>query len=91
MDLCWLRTCRAPRADVVDDRLAPHSSAILGVGLHAELVDCVGPQVVNDRVAGRAGLVVPLPVPLTITHRVVSEPKTSETECEDNNNKSCAF
>lgn len=60
----------------MNDRLAPHSSAVLGVGLDAELIDCVGLQVVNDRVASRAGLVVPLPVPLTITHRVVSILKT---------------
>lgn len=55
---------------------APHSVAIFRAGLDTKLIDCVGLQVVNDRVARWAGLVVPLPVPLTITHRVVSEPKT---------------
>lgn len=60
----------------MNDRLAPHPRRVFGAGLDAELVHRVGLQVVDDRVAGRAGLVVPLPVPLAITHRVVSETET---------------
>lgn len=81
-DIMWephvKRTLDAPCADVVNDRLAPHASAILRAGLDAELIDRVGLQIVNDRVASRAGLVVPLPAPLTVTHCVVSEPKTEQ-------------
>lgn len=76
-------------ADVVDDWLAPQSSAILRVGLDTKLIDCVGPQIVNDRVTSWAGLVVPLPVPLSITHRVVSETKTKQNM--KINNKSYVF
>lgn len=70
-------TVYAHCADVVNDRLAPQSSAIFGVGLDTKLIDCVGLQTVNDRVTSWAGLVVPLPVLLTITHCVVSEQKRS--------------
>lgn len=57
----------------MNDRLAPHSRAVLGGGLNTELINRVGPQVVDDRVAGGAGLIVPLPAPLAVTHGVVSE------------------
>lgn len=62
----------------MNDRLAPLSSAIFRAGLDTKLIDGVGLQVVNDCVTGWAGLVVPLPVPLTITHCVVSEPMTEK-------------
>lgn len=62
----------------MNDRLAPHSTVILSVGLDSKLVGCVGPEIVNDCVTSWAGLEVPLPAPLTITHRVVSEPKTEQ-------------
>lgn len=57
----------------MNDWLAPHASAIFGAGLDTKLIHCVGLQIVNDRVTRWAGLVVPLPVLLTITHCVVSE------------------
>ena len=56
---------------VVDDRLAPRAGPIGPVGLHAKLIGCVGFEVIDDRVAGGAGLVVPLPVSLAVTHRVM--------------------
>lgn len=59
----------------MNDRLAPGSGSVLGAGLDIELIHCVGLQIVNDGVARRAGLVVPLPVPLPITHCVVSAAK----------------
>lgn len=60
------------RADIVNDRLAPRSSAVFGVGLDSKFIDCVWLQVVNDRVFSGARLIVPLPVLLPVTHRVVS-------------------
>lgn len=60
-------------ADVVNNRLAPHSSAVLGARLDTKLINSVGLQIVNDCLTSWAGLVVPLPVPFTITHCVVSE------------------
>lgn len=64
----------------MSDRLAPDPAAVLGIGLHAKLVDRVWLQVINDGVAGGARLVVPLPVPLTITNQIVPEPKQSKTK-----------
>ncbi len=55
---------------VVDDRFAPHAAAVVLVGPDAKLVGCVGLQVVDDRVAGGACLVDPLPVPLPVADGV---------------------
>lgn len=55
---------------VVDDRFAPHAPAVVLVGPHAKLVGRVGLQVVDDRVAGGAGLIDPLPVPLSVADGV---------------------
>lgn len=71
-------TLYAPCADVVNDRPAPHSSGVLSVRLDTKLVDHVGLQIVDDRVTRRAGLVVPLPVLLTIPHSIVSETKKKD-------------
>lgn len=64
----------------MSDRLAPNPAAIFGVGLHAKLIDRVWLQIINDRVTGVARLIVPLPVPLTITNHIVPEPKQSKTK-----------
>lgn len=58
---------------VVDDRFAPSAPAVVLVGADAELVRRVGLQVVDDRVAGRAGLVDPLPVSLSVADGVEPE------------------
>lgn len=50
----------------VDERFAPRAAALVLVGSNPELVRRVGLQVVDDRVAGRARLVVPLPAPLPV-------------------------
>lgn len=55
---------------VVDDRFAPRAAALVLVGADPELVGCVGFQVVDDGVAGGAGLVDPLPVPLSVADGV---------------------
>lgn len=55
----------------MDNWLAPHSAAFLVVGSDTKLVGRVGLQVIDDHVAGGAGLLSPLPVPLTVTHCVV--------------------
>lgn len=57
----------------MDDWLAPHAPAVVLVGPHAELVGRIGLQVVDDRVAGRAGLIDPLPVPLSVADGVEPE------------------
>lgn len=56
---------------VVDDRLAPCAPTVIFVGADAKLIWRVGLQIVNDRVAGRAGLVDPLPVPLPVADGVI--------------------
>ena len=56
----------------MNDWLAPPSAAVLRVGPHPKLVGRVGLEVVDDRVAAGAGLVGPFPVPLAVTHRVVT-------------------
>lgn len=55
---------------VVDDRFAPHAAAVVLVGADPKLVGRVGFQVVDDCVAGRAGLVDPLPVSLSVADGV---------------------
>lgn len=57
----------------MDDRFAPRAAAVVLVGADAKLVRRVGFQVVDDRVAGRAGLVDPLPVPLPVADGVKPE------------------
>ena len=57
----------------MDDWLAPGARPVRPIGLHTKLIGCVGFEVIDDRVAGGAGLVVPLPVSLTITHRVMPD------------------
>ena len=54
----------------MDDRFAPHPAAIVLVGADAELVGSVRLQIINDRVAGWACLVDPLPVPLSVADGV---------------------
>lgn len=61
---------------VVVDWLAPHAAVVVLVGSNAELIGRVGFQVVNDGVAGRTGLIDPLPVPLPVPDGV--EPGRSE-------------
>lgn len=56
----------------VNDRLAPDSAAFVFVGADPKLIWGVGLQVVNHSVAGGAGLVDPLPVPLPVADGVVS-------------------
>lgn len=60
----------------MDDRFAPRAPAVVFVGAYAELVGGVGFQVVDDGFAGGAGLVDPLPVPLSVADGV--EPNTRE-------------
>lgn len=60
------------------ERLAPHPGAVFGAGLDPKFIDCVGLQIVDDRVFSRARLVVPLPVLLAITYRVVSKQRACE-------------
>lgn len=67
-------------ADVVNNRPAPHTGAILRIWLDTKLIDCVWLQFVNDCIACWTGLVVPLPVLLTVTHCVVSENKTQNKQ-----------
>lgn len=57
----------------MDDRFTPHAAAVVLVGPDAKLVGRVGFQVVDDRVAGRAGLIDPLPVPLPVADGVEPE------------------
>lgn len=59
--------------------LAPHPSAVFGAGLDSKFIDCVGLQIVDDCVFSRACLVVPLPVLLAITYRVMSKQRTCNT------------
>lgn len=63
---------------VVDDRFAPRAPAVVFVGAHAKLVGGVGLQVVDDGFAGWAGLVDPLPVPLSVADGV--EPETKKRQ-----------
>lgn len=63
---------------VVDDRFAPRAPAVVFVGAHAKLVGGVGFQVVDDGFAGWAGLVDPLPVPLSVADGV--EPETRKRQ-----------
>lgn len=58
---------------VVDDWFTPRAPAVVLVGADAELVGRVGLQVVDDRVAGGAGLIDPLPVPLPVADGVIAE------------------
>lgn len=68
-----LHTLDACSADVVKHGFAPGSNAIFRIRLDSKLIDGMGLQIVNDRVTRWAGLVVPLPVLLTVTNRIVSE------------------
>lgn len=63
---------------VVDDRFAPRAPAVVFVGAHTKLVGGVGFQVVDDGFAGWAGLVDPLPVPLSVADGV--EPETRKRQ-----------
>lgn len=54
----------------MDDRFAPHAAAFVLVGADPKLIGRVGFQVVDDCVAGWAGLVDPLPVPLSVADSV---------------------
>lgn len=54
----------------MDDRFAPHAAAVVLVGADAKLVGSVGFQVVDDRVTSWAGLIDPLPVPLSVADGV---------------------
>lgn len=58
---------------VVNDWFAPRAPAVVLVWADAKLIGRVGLQVVNDCVAGGAGLVDPLPVPLPVADGVVPE------------------
>lgn len=58
---------------VVNDWFAPRAPAVVLVGADAKLIGRVGLQVVDDCVAGGAGLVDPLPVPLPVADGVVPE------------------
>lgn len=58
---------------VVNDRFAPRAPAVVLVGANAKLIGRVRLQVVDDCVAGGAGLVDPLPVPLPVADGVVPE------------------
>lgn len=64
---------------VVDDWFAPHAAAVVLVGPDAELVGRVGFEVVDDGVAGRAGLIDPLPVPLPVADGVEPEGRRAVT------------
>lgn len=59
---------------VVDDRFTPRAPTVVFVGADPKLVGGVGLQVVDDCFAGWAGLVDPLPVPLSVADGV--EPGT---------------
>lgn len=63
---------------VVHDRFTPRAPAVVFVGAYAKLVGGVGFQVVNDGFAGWAGLVDPLPVPLSVADGV--EPETGKRQ-----------
>lgn len=63
----------------MNDRLAPHPSAIFGAGLDSKFIDRVGLQIVDDCVFSRARLVIPLPVLLPVADRVVSGQRTFNT------------
>lgn len=56
---------------VMDHWLAPFAGAVFVAGLHSELICCVWLEFIDHRVAGGAGLVVPLPVLLTVANRVM--------------------
>lgn len=70
MNCCfsWKQTSHV---GVVNDRLAPHAAAVILVGADPKLVRRVGLEVVNHSVTGRAGLVIPLTVPLSVADCVV--------------------
>lgn len=57
----------------MDDWFTPCAPAVVLVGADAELVGCVGLQVVDNRVTGRAGLIDPLPVPLPVADGVIAK------------------
>lgn len=57
----------------MDGGFAPDAAAVVLVGADAELVRRVGLQVVDHGVAGRAGLIDPLPVPLPVADGVEPE------------------
>lgn len=63
---------------VVDDWFAPRAPAVVFVGPHAKLVGGVGFQVIDDGFTGWAGLVDPLPVPLSVAYGV--EPETGKRQ-----------
>lgn len=58
---------------VVDHRFAPCAPAVILVGANPKLVGGVGLQVVDDGFAGWAGLVDPVPVPLSVADGVEAE------------------
>lgn len=55
----------------MNDRLAPCAPTVIFVGADAKLIWRVGLQVVDDCVAGGAGLVDPFPVPLPVADGVI--------------------
>lgn len=57
----------------MNDRLAPCAPTVFFVGADSKLVWRVGLQIVDDRVAGGAGLVDPLPVPLPVADCVIPD------------------
>lgn len=63
----------------VHDGFAPHPAALVFVGPDTELVLSVGFEVVDHGVAGGAGLIDPLPVPLSVTDCVEPERGNSNT------------
>lgn len=75
---CSWRISLTAHVGVVEDRFTPRAPAVLFVGAYAKLVGGVGFQVVDDRFAGWAGLVDPLPVPLSVADGV--EPETRKRQ-----------
>lgn len=62
----------------MDDRFTPRAPAVIFVGAYTKLVGSVGFQVVDDGFAGWAGLIDPLPVPLSVADGV--EPETKKIQ-----------
>lgn len=65
-----LVSMHTPHTGAVDDRLAPHSAAVIFVGSDAKLIVSVGFEVVDDCVTGGARLIDPLPVPFPVANCV---------------------
>lgn len=60
-----------PHIGAVNDRLAPHSAAVIFVGSDAKFIVSVGFEVVDDCITGGACLIDPLPVPFPVADCVV--------------------